>query len=308
MRDEFTLDVKRIVANRVNSFCSNPDCRATTTGPNSDPSKALNIGVAAHISAASPGGPRYRPMSKELRSHASNAIWLCQNCAKLIDNDPLHYTEEILRGWKSTAESDARKSLGKTVSSPTADDTFPSPKFTLHTLSPSSVAPHSAVALDLNVFKSSEAISQQSYLFAALIAFENRVVKAGDAEVNDVWAEIIFKSPGGMELSRIASACWVNHPHAEISFPLNTPRFLFVGGWEIVNKKFVSDIQLFEFSRSLNRPVEKKPSFYGYPHDLILEVTLTPGSFHEGSQKFSFSFRIMNRGLYSIRPISGRTL
>jgi len=42
---------------------------------------------------------------------------LCQNCAKLIDNDPARYTVELLRQWKSQAESSAFHAL-KGVSDP----------------------------------------------------------------------------------------------------------------------------------------------------------------------------------------------
>jgi hypothetical protein len=85
MRNDFTDDVKRAVAARVGYRCSNPSCHALTSGSQVDPTKALNVGVAAHISAASPGGPRYNPLlSSEERRHANNAIWLCQKCAKLI--------------------------------------------------------------------------------------------------------------------------------------------------------------------------------------------------------------------------------
>lgn len=116
-RDDFPIDVKRTVANRVNWTCSNPECRAVTSGPQVDDSKAINIGVAAHIFAASPGGPRYDPgMSSEERRQAKNAIWLCQNCAKLIDNDPTRYTPKLLLDWKTSAESSALLAIGKTVS------------------------------------------------------------------------------------------------------------------------------------------------------------------------------------------------
>ncbi len=291
-------------------MCSNPDCRAATSGPNSDLTKAVNIGVAAHITAASVGGPRYASqLAPSDRSHASNAIWLCQNCAKLIDNDPSNYTVAKLNSWKASAEVEAQEYLGKTAQTVGSgvDKTKSLPKFTLHTLAPTTVAGHSSVALDVNVFKS-KSFNQPSYMFAALIPFENRAVSSGDNDVDQVWAEIIFReSSSRMEMSRIASACWIDHPLAEIGFQLNTPRYLFVGGWEIVDKNFTSDIQLFEFSRSLNRPIEKKPSFQGYPHDLILDVTLTPNGYHEAAQQFQFHFHLMSRGIYSIRPISGPT-
>jgi len=115
MRDDFSEEVKRTLAARVNYFCSNPDCRAQTTGPQVDPSKVLNVGVAAHITAASDGGPRYDvALTSEERRTLGNGIWLCQNCAKIIDNDILRFTAELLRAWKTVAEDRARIAIGKT--------------------------------------------------------------------------------------------------------------------------------------------------------------------------------------------------
>lgn len=117
MRDDFTEDIKRAIANRVANRCSNPECRAVTSGPQLDPAKTLNVGVAAHITAASAGGPRYDPsLSSEHRSQASNGIWLCQTCAKLVDNDPLRYTAHLLCEWKSKAEEATLSEIGKTAS------------------------------------------------------------------------------------------------------------------------------------------------------------------------------------------------
>jgi|SRR5437588_6771585 len=116
MPDEFSEPVKRALASRVGNLCSSPECRALTSGPQEDPAKALNIGVAAHITAASPGGPRYDPeLLPEERSSPSNGIWLCQNCAKLIDNDEVRFTVEILRRWKAAAEAEAKNRIGKTT-------------------------------------------------------------------------------------------------------------------------------------------------------------------------------------------------
>src|ERR671929_1108213 len=97
MRDEFNEDVKRIVAARAGYHCSNPSCRTLTSGPQVDPSKSLNVGVAAHITAASPGGPRYdAALSPEERRYVNNAIWLCQTCGKLVDNDDKRFTASDL--------------------------------------------------------------------------------------------------------------------------------------------------------------------------------------------------------------------
>jgi len=109
MRDDFPSGIKELLSKRVGNRCSNPNCRQLTCGPQEVPNKALNIGVAAHITAASPEGPRYDiTISSEQRKSAANGIWLCQNCAKLVDNDQLRYNNEMLTNWKTLAESAAR--------------------------------------------------------------------------------------------------------------------------------------------------------------------------------------------------------
>ena len=112
MRDDFPLSVKDTLAKRVGFRCSNPACRKPTSGPQDDPAKALNIGVAAHITAASPDGPRYDSvLSGEVRKQVRNGIWLCQSCGKLVDNDQCRYTVEILQHWKVISESSALRAL-----------------------------------------------------------------------------------------------------------------------------------------------------------------------------------------------------
>jgi len=107
-RDDFTKQVIDILAKRVGVRCSNPTCKKLTTGPRSDSLHIINIGVAAHITAASQGGPRYNSiLTSEQRQSVENGIWLCQNCAKLIDNDPMRYTVELLQEWKHRAENAA---------------------------------------------------------------------------------------------------------------------------------------------------------------------------------------------------------
>jgi len=58
MCDDFPMSIKDVLAKRVGLRCSNPDCRQLTSGPQEDPANATNIGVASHITAASPDGPR----------------------------------------------------------------------------------------------------------------------------------------------------------------------------------------------------------------------------------------------------------
>lgn len=112
MRDEFSSPTKDLLARRVGFRCSNPGCRQPTSGPQAEPSGSVNIGVAAHITAASPEGPRYdATLTPEQRSAADNGIWLCQTDGKLVDNDAIRYTVEGLRDWKARAEAAAAREL-----------------------------------------------------------------------------------------------------------------------------------------------------------------------------------------------------
>ena len=112
MRDDFSTKTKNILAKRVGYLCSNPSCKKLTCGPNEIPEKTVNIGVAAHITAASKGGPRYdSSMDSDKRSSLNNGIWLCQNCAKLIDSNSKKYTVSSIIEWKNKAELFAKEKL-----------------------------------------------------------------------------------------------------------------------------------------------------------------------------------------------------
>ena len=112
MRDDFSKATKELLARRVGFLCSNPDCRKATSGPQDDPIGVVNLGVAAHITAASPGGDRYdKSLTSEQRIDSSNGIWLCQTCAKLIDNDAERFDIQTLESWKRSAERTAAVAL-----------------------------------------------------------------------------------------------------------------------------------------------------------------------------------------------------
>jgi hypothetical protein len=114
MRDEFPAKVKDVLAKRVAYQCSNPDCRMQTIGPHSIMDKAISIGVAAHITAAAMGGPRYDDqMLEEHRTSIENGIWLCQSCSRLIDSDEKLNTPDLLQRWKREAERIAGDRLNK---------------------------------------------------------------------------------------------------------------------------------------------------------------------------------------------------
>jgi hypothetical protein len=128
-RDDFTARTKDALAKRVSLCCSNPGCNKATSGPHSDPGRALNIGVAAHITAAAPGGPRYDEAATfEERASFENGIWLCQSCGKLVDNDPEAFTVAVLRRWKEQAEAKALNAVSGSV-----QDELPQPVTAKHT-------------------------------------------------------------------------------------------------------------------------------------------------------------------------------
>lgn len=104
-RDDFPEPVRRKCAERVNYLCSNPSCRVFTSMPHSEPEKSVRIGVAAHICAASPGGPRFNPgQPSHERCGIPNAIWLCASCAAMIDRDTDTYSVATLEKWRAEAE------------------------------------------------------------------------------------------------------------------------------------------------------------------------------------------------------------
>jgi hypothetical protein len=107
-RDDFTEKTKLQIAKRAGWLCSFPTCRTPTIGATSDGEGEINIGSAAHICAAAPGGPCYdETMSPEERSSANNGIWMCRDYGKAIDSTDSEFTVERLREWKKRAENES---------------------------------------------------------------------------------------------------------------------------------------------------------------------------------------------------------
>ena len=94
-----------------------PNCRAPTSGPSdSRASGASKVGVAAHITAASPGGPRYdATLTSDQRRSSDNGVWLCQTHAKQIDDDESRFTVQLLREWRRLAELRAEFEIGRSA-------------------------------------------------------------------------------------------------------------------------------------------------------------------------------------------------
>jgi len=120
-RDNFKPKTIENLAKRASYVCSNPDCRSITLCPSEeDPEKYIYIGKAAHITAAAENGPRYdSSLTPEQRSSIENGIFLCSNCADMVDkNNGLDYSVEFLKQWKDDHEKWAKENLNKSVHSP----------------------------------------------------------------------------------------------------------------------------------------------------------------------------------------------
>ncbi|PEC09882.1 hypothetical protein [Bacillus toyonensis] len=105
-RDEFSASVKKKLASRAGYVCSFPACDELTIGPASNEQGTVMTGEAAHITAASPNGPRYDPMMSPIeRKSVSNGIWMCKKHARVIDVDKTQYTVPELKKWKESHET-----------------------------------------------------------------------------------------------------------------------------------------------------------------------------------------------------------
>lgn len=114
IEDRFKQAVVTTLAKRAANRCSNPDCRALTSGPADAPMGAVNVGEAAHIYGANPGSARYKiDMATADRSAISNAIWLCGNCHKLVDDDELRFPAGLLFEWQREHERIIAQQVGK---------------------------------------------------------------------------------------------------------------------------------------------------------------------------------------------------
>ncbi|WP_143272981.1 hypothetical protein [Azospirillum palustre] len=111
-RDNFTEKTIAALAKRSAFQCA--ICSAVTVGASAEaPNAVVNVGVAAHITAASQKGPRYDIlMTPKQRSSIENAIWLCQTHAKLIDDDRSEWTTTKLHCIKRNHEESVRNSIG----------------------------------------------------------------------------------------------------------------------------------------------------------------------------------------------------
>jgi hypothetical protein len=148
-RDDFTEKTKLQIAKRAGWLCSDPSCRRPTIGSTSDGDGEINLGTAAHICAAAPGGPRYDSnQTAEQRRSVDNGIWMCKLHGTAVDAKDSKFTVKLLREWKTQAQRDSwhRVLYNDVLQGPGA---YPS------TVGELSSRLRTAAATDLDVFRNS---------------------------------------------------------------------------------------------------------------------------------------------------------
>lgn len=103
-RVNFLKSTRKILAGNAGHMCSFYDCGKPTIGPEIKGDGTVGvkgIAVAAHIYAASPGGPRPPVgLSDEGIRAESNGIWLCPDDALKVDTFQFEYPAELLLKMK----------------------------------------------------------------------------------------------------------------------------------------------------------------------------------------------------------------
>jgi hypothetical protein len=118
--DDFPRPVIETLAKRSSYICSNPTCRVMTLAPSTkNLDKVIFVGKAAHITAASKGGPRYdASLTSSQRKSIKNGIFLCSFCADIIDkNKGIDFPVSELKRWKREHEAWVRSNLNKSFKS-----------------------------------------------------------------------------------------------------------------------------------------------------------------------------------------------
>lgn len=103
---DFSAATRKILAERAGYQCSVLNCGRHTVGPGPGRTESIRTGMAAHIYAASPGGPRGTGgLTAAERSDPDNGIWCCYLHGKAIDSAKGNsYSTVELKAWKRLHE------------------------------------------------------------------------------------------------------------------------------------------------------------------------------------------------------------
>lgn len=218
-RDEFAPKTKLQIAKRAGWLCSDPSCRRYTIGSNSDGNGEVDLGVAAHICAAAPGGPRYEvEQTPEQRRSPDNGIWLCRLHGTAVDAKDSAFTVERLHEWKAQAQKDSWQRV-------LYNDLPPGPAIRVPTHHELSQRIRAAAAADLDVFRRSAYWPPTA--IALTLEVEGQVAPVGPSALATALTtldDLILVAPPGMgkttTLFQIAEAVLANDSASPIVVPL----------------------------------------------------------------------------------------
>ena len=254
-RDEFTEKTKLLIAKRAGWLCSDPSCRRSTIGSNSDGDGEINLGTAAHICAAAPEGPRYDlQMTREQRRSPDNGIWMCRLHGTAVDAKDLKFTVELLHEWKAQAQKDSWRRVlyndlphGPAAQAPSEGEL--------------SARLRAAAAADLEVFRRSDKWPSTAIALTLEVdGLSDPVSTSALATALTTLDDLVLVAQPGMgkttTLFQIAEAVLANGNASPIVVPL--------GDWSADGA-------------SLLESVLKRPAFRGMSEDDLRAVAAKPG-------------------------------
>lgn len=119
-RDDFSKNTKWSLGSAVNWICVK--CDRPTRFMSANGEHQVNIGHAAHITAASPLGPRFdETLTPEQRRSEENGAHMCPTCATVVDNDQEAFPPSLLREWQARATAKLRQLAHQPVRTGTAN-------------------------------------------------------------------------------------------------------------------------------------------------------------------------------------------
>ena len=106
-REKISVHVRRRLWAMSGHICACPICGDALTLENATDGNISTVGQECHINAVSPNGPRPFPEGTVTDPNAyDNWILLCPTHHKIVDDDPITYTADILRQWKRDRENE----------------------------------------------------------------------------------------------------------------------------------------------------------------------------------------------------------
>ena len=254
-RDEFLEKTKLQIAKRAGWLCSDPSCRWPTIGSTSDGDGEINLGMASHICAAAPDGPRYDPnQTPSQRRSTENGIWMCRLHGTAVDAKDPKFTVELLHQWKAQAQKDSwRRVQYNDVPHGPAVQAQPEGVLSTHL--------RAAVIADLDVFRRLDKWPSTAIALTLEVdGLSDPVSTSALATALTTIDDLILVAPPGMgkttTLFQIAEAVLANGNAAPIVIPL--------GDWSTDGA-------------ALLESVLKRPAFRGISEDDLRAVAAKPG-------------------------------